>query len=163
VVSSIPRVYVYETAHVNSCETAVCRTVYGARMASTDEDKRALGARLAAARKLAGMTMEQAAARLTALGYPISKQGVGHWETGRSVPDAFWLRRLAKLYGTTLDALVWDDAISMEAMQLAAQYDGLSDAKQKQLRALWMAYIETAADDATVEDRMPATRKVTST
>ena len=63
--------------------------------------------------------------------------------------------------GVSADALLWDNAPSVEAMQLAAQFDSLTDAKQRQLRALWMAYIENAADDATVEDRMPATRRVT--
>lgn len=123
--------------------------------------RQSLGRRLAAARKLCDMTMEQAAARLTESGYPIKKQGLWHWETGRNVPDAIWLSRLAKLYRVSSDALLWDNAPSIEAMQLAAQFDNLTDAKQRQLRALWMAYIENAADDATIEDRMPATRRVT--
>ncbi len=120
--------------------------------------RQTLGRRLASARKLCDLTIDQAARRLTEQGYPIQKQGLGHWETGRNVPDAIWLSRLARLYRVTADALLWDNAPSFEAMQLAAQFDALSDIKQRQLRALWLAYIETAADDATVEAKMPVTR-----
>lgn len=120
--------------------------------------RQSLGRRLAAARKLCGLTMDQAAAKLTANGYPIKKQGIGHWETGRNVPDAIWLSRLAKLYRVSADALLWENAPSVEAMQLAAEFDGLNEAKQRQLRALWLAYIDTAVDDATVEAKMPAVK-----
>ncbi len=120
--------------------------------------RQSLGRRLASARKLCDLTIDQAARRLTEYGFPIQKQGLGHWETGRNVPDAIWLSRLAKLYRVSADALLWDNAPSIEAMQIAAQFDGLSDSKQRQLRALWLAYIETAADDATVEERMPVTQ-----
>lgn len=90
--------------------------------------------------------MEAAAAQLTARGYPLTKQGLGHWESGRNVPDAMWLRRLAKLYGTTLDALVWDDALTIEAIRFAAQYDALNDQQQRAFRAMWLAYFtETSA------------------
>jgi transcriptional regulator with XRE-family HTH domain len=124
-----------------------------------DEDERkALGKRLASARNLAGYTIEAAAKALADRGYLISKQGVGHWETGKNVPDALWMRRLAKLYGTTLDALAWDEAISMEAIQFAVQYDALNERQKRTFRAMWLAYFEQARSDADVEHDMPATR-----
>jgi transcriptional regulator with XRE-family HTH domain len=51
-----------------------------------------------------------AADALAAAGYPISRKTIGAWETGRNVPDALWLRRLAKIYDTTVDNLVGRDA-----------------------------------------------------
>jgi transcriptional regulator with XRE-family HTH domain len=126
-------------------------------MAHEEDERKALGARLASARKLASLTMEEAAQVLTHKGYPITKQGVGHWESGRNVPDAIWLRRLAKLYNTTLDALVWDDALSMEAIQFASEFDGLSENQKRVLRALWTAYITEAVTDARVEEHLPPT------
>ena len=127
-------------------------------MAHPEDDRKGLGKRLAAARNLAGLTIDGAAKKLTADGYPISKQGVGAWEAGRNVPDAIWLRRLAKMYNTTLDALVWDDSISIEAIQFAAQYDSLGERKRGTFKALWMAYIQTSASDEEVEARIPATQ-----
>lgn len=127
-------------------------------MAHSQEDREALGKRLAAARNLKGLTIEGAAKELTNRGYTVSKAGVGAWEKGRNVPDAIWLRRLAKLYGTTLDALAWDDSLSIEAIQLAAQFDGLNEKQKSTLKALWMAYITESMDDQTVESRMPITK-----
>lgn len=131
-------------------------------MAQDIHARQGLGKRLAAARKLRDLTIEQAADQLTARGFPIGKQGVGHWETGRNVPDAIWLGRLAKLYQVSADALLWDTALSNDALQLAAQYDGLNEREQARVRTLWMAFVQSAADDATVEARMPVTRGVKS-
>ena len=125
-------------------------------MAHEDEDRKALGKRLAAARTLAGLTIAGAADALRKKGYPITKQGLGHWETGRNVPDAIWLRRLAKLYGSTLDALVWDDAITMEAMQVASEFDSLSAAQKRTFRAVWTAYVSSAISDEKVAEHLPA-------
>lgn len=131
-------------------------------MAHDEKERKALGRRLAAARTLAGFTMEGAAKALTGLGYPVSKAGVGHWETGRNLPDALWLKRLAKLYNSTLDALVWDESVTMEAMQIAVQFDSLNESEKGRLRILWDGYVRAAADDATVEGRMPITKKTPS-
>lgn len=126
-------------------------------MAHEESDRKALGKRLAAARNLKGYTIDSAAKELTKLGYPLTKGGLGAWEAGRNVPDAIWLRRLAKLYNTTLDALVWDDSLTIESIQLAAQFDGLNEKQKSTLKALWMAYITESTDDATVEEKMPIT------
>lgn len=125
-------------------------------MAHPEEDRKALGRRLAAARQLAGFgTIESAAAAMTEKGYPISKAGLGAWESGRNLPDALWLRRLAKLYRSTLDALVWDDALTIEAIQFAAQYDGLTERQKRTFKAMWLAYFEQAKSDAEVEEHLP--------
>ncbi len=123
-----------------------------------EDERRAIGRRLAAARNLADYTIQSAARALTDGGFPISKAGVGAWETGRNLPDALWLRRLAKLYETTVDGLLRENLLSMEAMQIAAQFDSLNEVEQRRLRILWPALIRSAASDATVEERMPITK-----
>lgn len=108
---------------------------------------------------MAGFSSIQAAAdKMSEKGYHLTKGALGHWETGRNVPDATWLGRLAKLYSTTLDSLVWDDSITIEAIQLAAQFDGLTERQKGTLKALWMAYITESTDDASVEEKMPITQ-----
>lgn len=128
-------------------------------MAQPDDERKALGRRLASARALAGYTLEGIAKALTGRGHPIGRAAVGAWEVGRNVPDALWLKRIAKIYGTTLDALVWDEAISMEAIQFAVQYDALTEANRRKFRAMWLAYFEEAKTDAEVEKAMPVTRQ----
>lgn len=128
-------------------------------MAHPEQDRKALGKRLSAARTLKALTIDAAAKQLTAKGYPLTKQALGHWETGRNVPDALWLSRLAKLYNTTLDALVWDDSLTIEATQLGAQFDGLTEKQKSTLKALWIAYISESTSDVDVETKMPITRR----
>ncbi|MGL5117564.1 MAG: helix-turn-helix domain-containing protein [Beijerinckiaceae bacterium] len=128
-------------------------------MAQDEEIRKALGKRLSAARKLKDYTIDGAAKKLTEMGYEIGKAALGHWETGRNVPDAIWLSRLAKLYNTTLDALVWDDSISIEAIQWAAEYDGLNERQKKQFAVVWMAFCSQAVSDSAVEQKMPITQR----
>lgn len=54
-----------------------------------------------AARKRAGITLEQAGA---ALG--VSPAAISGWETGRAMPEAGRLLAIAKLYGCTVDDLL---------------------------------------------------------
>lgn len=106
------------------------------------EDKDGLGGRLKAARVSAGHTQDSAA---VALG--LKKATFSSWETGRNIPDSITLGRLAKLYNVTADALIWDEAISMEAIRFAVQFDNLNDRQQRAFRAMWMAYFEQAISD----------------
>ena len=124
------------------------------RMAQDEEDRKALGERLATARKQAGYTLESAAAELTLQGHKVGKQAVGAWEKGRNLPDSIWLKRLAKLYETTADALLWDDSITMEAIRFAVQYDALNDKQQRAFKAMWLAYFEQAKSDADVGEHI---------
>lgn len=103
------------------------------------------------------MTLDAVARQLSDAGYPTVKQTVSAWESGRNLPDPLVLKRLAKLYSHSADALLWDSAPSIEAMQFAAQYDSLSEAQRRTFKAVWMAFIQQGATDNEVEKRMPAT------
>ena len=116
------------------------------------DDRHALGRRLAAARELKDLTQKHVA---DAVG--VEKATVSSWESGRNMPNPFALRALAKIYGQSVDALLWDGALSAEALMIAARFDSLTDAQQKKLEALWMAFITESATDAQVERAMPIT------
>lgn len=75
----------------------------------SQEEKLALGRRLATARQGAGFTLDTAAAALLDAGHQIGRGAIGAWEVGRNVPDAIWIKRLARLYGCNLEALVIDE------------------------------------------------------
>jgi len=127
-------------------------------MAHSEDERKAIGKHLSAARNLAGYTIASAAAKMTSMGYPLTKGALGHWETGRNVPDAIWLSRLARLYETTMDALVYDESVTMDAMRMAAQFDSLTEHQKKTLRTIWMAFISEATSDQAVEEKMPITK-----
>lgn len=80
---------------------------------------------------------------------------MGHWETGKNVPSVFVVMRLAQLYKTSTDSLLWDEAPSTEAMQFAAQYDNLTEDKRSALKVLWMALIQ----DGNAARSLPAAPK----
>lgn len=98
-----------------------------------------VGRRLAEARELNSFSQADIAAR-----FGINKATVSAWETGRGDPGIFRLRELALLYRVTCDSLLGDGAPSLEASQLAADFDALSQPKRKQLRAVWDAYLGAA-------------------
>ena len=109
---------------------------------------REIGARLRAARQVACYTLEQVAAMLRERGFKATKQAVSHWEAGIRSVDILIVAELAKHYRQSIDALVWENALSMEAMQFAAQFDSLTDDQQRTLRAIWMAFISDAKTGA---------------
>lgn len=57
------------------------------------------GARLAAARRAAGINQTEVAERLTARGFPVRTQAVSKWETDTTQPGARQLVELCRLYG----------------------------------------------------------------
>lgn len=118
-----------------------------------DPERRAFGQRLAAARELKRLTQQQVADR-----FSLNKATVSAWEKGRGVPDSLTLRDLSRLYGVSADALLWDDSLSLEAMQFAVEFDALNEQQKRTLYAMWMAYVRESASDADVEERMPATK-----
>lgn len=77
-------------------------------MQSDEDERKAIGAKLAAARALAGYSLRGLSKALLTRGYtdPPSHAAIGHWETGRSAPDALWLRRLSRMYKVSADALL---------------------------------------------------------
>lgn len=120
---------------------------------TVDEVRAGIAMRLKAAREAADMTQDAVASR-----FCINKATVSAWETGRGDPGLVRLRELAKLYRVSADAILWENSLTNEAMQLAAQFDGLSDRKQKTLRTLWMAFLADSKDDDGVEEAMPITK-----
>ena len=64
-----------------------------------------LGESLFGARKNTGLTQEAVAEKLG-----VSRQTVSKWETGETLPDIRQSKRLAVLYGMTLDELIDFDA-----------------------------------------------------
>jgi len=114
-----------------------------------------VGLRLKAAREIAGLSQAEVAAR-----FSLNKATVSAWETGRGDPGIYRLRELARLYKTSTESLLWESAPSNEAMQLAAQFDALSNRKRQTLHALWLAFIADSKDDEAVEVAMPITRSV---
>lgn len=65
----------------------------------------ALGEKLTQARKAAGLTQADVAAKLN-----VSRQAVSRWESGDTTPSVDKLKALAKLYGVSLDWLFGDTA-----------------------------------------------------
>ena len=57
------------------------------------------GARLAAARRAAGLNQTEVAERLTARGFPVRTQAVSKWETDTTQPSARQLVERCRLYG----------------------------------------------------------------
>lgn len=110
------------------------------------EQRKEFGKRLAGARNNVNLTQLQVADR-----FGVHKATVAAWESGAGLPDALRFRRLVKLYQTTADQLLWDDAVSYEAMQFAAMYENLSDTKKRLLKVIWEAILSDAAADERVE------------
>jgi transcriptional regulator with XRE-family HTH domain len=66
-----------------------------------EAERKAFGARLAAVRHLKGWKQEFVAEKLG-----LTKAALSAWETGRNLPDAMALKRLSKLYGIGVDAIL---------------------------------------------------------
>lgn len=63
-------------------------------------------------RLAAGMTQEQAAAQLG-----MTRQGLSGYETGRTRPDVETLQRLAEIYGTDLEGVIYGRSRESEALR----------------------------------------------
>jgi len=126
-------------------------------MQKDEEERRGLGLRLKAARESKDLTQQDVARELEMTTY----KTVSAWETGRGLPDALTMKRLAKLYGVSAESLLWDNAPSLEAMQIAAQFDSLTVKQRETFRAVWMAFVESAVGDDEVERKMPVTKMAT--
>ena len=124
---------------------------YGRRMGTPDRTREGFGMRLKAAREAKDLTQQQVADK-----FDVKKATVSAWENGVGVPDALRLRQLAKLYGVSADALLWENALSNEAMQVAADFDSLNESQRKTFRAVWLAFIQNAASDEDVANHIKA-------
>lgn len=132
-------------------------SAYPLVMVKDEEERRGLGLRLKAARESKQLTQQQVAKELEITTY----KTVSAWETGRGLPDALTMKRLAKLYSFSAESLLWDNAPSNEAMQIAAQFDALTERQRDTFKAVWMAFVESAVSDDEVEKKMPATKRAT--
>jgi transcriptional regulator with XRE-family HTH domain len=90
------------------------------------------GQRLAAARARRKQTQDDVA---VALG--VNKATVSAWETGRGDPGVFRLRELARRFGVSADALLWEDGAAHHGMQLAAELETLSGKQRESAMILW--------------------------
>ena len=73
--------------------------------------------RLAQARKVRGLSQAEAAERLN-----VSRQAISRWEQGTAVPSSDNLIYLSRLYGITLDELVYGkEKIEIEQAEEAAE------------------------------------------
>lgn len=125
-----------------------------AQAAVADPVRQGIGLRLESARQQRKLSIQQVAEK-----FKIDVAAVLAWEAGRAMPDAVAIRELAKLYDVSADGLLWEDSLSPEAMQLAAEFDSLSERQKRTLSAMWMAFIRESASDAEIEDRMEATKE----
>lgn len=91
--------------------------------------------------------------------FGVEKGTVSAWETGRGDPGVYRLRELSKLYKTSTESLVWENAPSNEAMQIAAAFDGLTPRQQQTFHTLWVAFLADAKSDEHVEDSSQAIRE----
>lgn len=127
------------------------RNTYHDSMQDEKSIRQGIGMRLKAAREASNRTQQQVADY-----FGVTKGTVSAWETGGGMPDASRLRALAKLYKISSDAILFEDSLTSEAMQIGAQFDNLSDAHQKMFRALWLTYFEQAMSDEYVAKHLPA-------
>lgn len=134
-----------------------CATMFHSAPMATrevDEVRAGIGMRLKAAREAANLTQDAVASR-----FSVGKGTVSAWETGRGDPGVSRLRELAKLYKVSADAILWENALTNEALQLAADFDGLNERQQRTLKHLWMAFLADSKDDDGVEQAMPITKE----
>jgi transcriptional regulator with XRE-family HTH domain len=110
------------------------------------QDKKDLGRRLAACREMCNLKQEGAARELG-----ITKAALSAWETGRNMPDALMLKKIAKLYGVSADAILWENSLSIESIRFAAHFDSLSEAQKTTLATVVMAFVQPAISDEHVE------------
>lgn len=111
----------------------------------SDPERKSFGMRLKAAREAKELTQQQVADH-----FGVKKGTVSAWEMGGGVPDALRLRRLARLYNVSADALLWENALSNEAMQFAAVFDSLAERQKTTLKTVMMAFVQEAAADERV-------------
>lgn len=113
-------------------------------MAHQKHEVEALGLKLKAARSAADLTQTQVAQQLTESGYETGKAAVSAWETGRNVPDALVLKRLARYYQVTTDSLLGDGEPSSDALRIALAFDKLSEDDRKKFMPMWEAFFKAS-------------------
>lgn len=102
-----------------------------------------LGEKLTQARKVAGLTQADVAARLN-----VSRQAVSRWESRQSKPSTEKLLALGELYGVSIDQLLNTGSVEAPAVEVAPD---LSEAEpteavipQKRRPRVWLKYAAAA-------------------
>ena len=88
-----------------------------------------LGEKLTQARKAAGLTQADVAAKLN-----VSRQAVSRWESGQSKPSTERLLALGELYGVSIDQLLNTENVEMPAVRSEERRVG------KECRSRWSPY-----------------------
>ncbi len=83
-----------------------------------------LGNSLFDARKKKGLSQEEVAEKLG-----VSRQTISKWETEETVPDIYQAKRLAKIYGLSLDELIDTDLDQKEIEEVIKNTDEKKEAK----------------------------------
>lgn len=106
-------------------------------MVQAENEKRDLGqilaSRIAAERKRSGFTQAGLAEKL---GY--SDKSISKWERGDGIPDVFCLKRMADLFGVTVDALLTEESETVPAARPATSCSPTAPAEE--------VHAETAPD-----------------
>ena len=83
-----------------------------------------LGNSLFDARKKKGLSQEEVAEKLG-----VSRQTISKWETEETVPDIYQAKRLAKIFGLSLDELIDTDLDQKEIEEVIKNTDEKKEAK----------------------------------
>ena len=83
-----------------------------------------LGNSLFDARKKKGLSQEEVAEKLG-----VSRQTISKWETEETVPDIYQAKKLAKIYGLSLDELIDADLDQKEIEEVIKNTDEKKEAK----------------------------------
>ena len=83
-----------------------------------------LGNSLFDARKKKGLSQEEVAEKLG-----VSRQTISKWETEETVPDIYQAKKLAKIYGLSLDELIDADLEQKEIEEVIKNTDEKKEAK----------------------------------
>ena len=83
-----------------------------------------LGNSLFDARKKKGLSQEEVAEKLG-----VSRQTISKWETEETVPDIYQAKRLAKIYGLSLDELIDTDLDQKEIEEVIKNTDEKKEEK----------------------------------
>jgi transcriptional regulator with XRE-family HTH domain len=115
-----------------------------------DIDEAVVAKRLRTARRLAGLSQEDAARQLD-----VSTKTIARWESAETTGFLGELDRIAKVYGTTTEAILGEGDESQMAAQLATLRAELDELRgllldPKKLRA---------AADALIADEVPPARR----
>lgn len=122
-------------------------------LSTRDPVSAGIGMRLASAREGLKLSVHAVAEALRT-----APAAIESWESGKNLPDAHTLRSICKLYNVSADSILWEDSLSPEAMQIAVDFDHLTDAQRRTFRAVWDAFIRQGVGDEDVEGRMEITK-----